>query len=44
MAVAEHDPVTGSYVGPDGRVYTQSNLAAGANGDRTWQSMLVPPS
>ncbi|MCV7223490.1 MCE family protein [Mycolicibacterium elephantis] len=42
MAFAEYEPHTGAYVGPDGRVYTQSNLAAPAT-DRTWQSMLVPP-
>ena len=23
LAVAEYDPATGSYVGPDGKVYTQ---------------------
>ncbi len=43
VAAAEYDPVTGSYVGPDGRVYTQSDLAEGAQNDRTWQSMLLPP-
>jgi len=25
VAAAEYDPATGTYVGPDGRVYTQSN-------------------
>ncbi|MDT5016785.1 MAG: phospholipid/cholesterol/gamma-HCH transport system substrate-binding protein [Mycobacterium sp.] len=43
VAAAEYDPATGSYVGPDGKVYTQSNLAHNA-GNQTWQSMLVPPS
>lgn len=42
VAVAEYDPATGTYVGPDGRIYTQSNLAQTAK-DQTWQSMLVPP-
>lgn len=42
VAAAEYDPATGSYVGPDGKVYTQSNLAPGG-GEKTWQSMLVPP-
>ncbi|MGV0793298.1 MCE family protein [Mycolicibacterium sp. XJ1819] len=42
IAAAEYDPASGSYVGPDGRVYTQSNLAGNA-GDQTWQSMLTPP-
>jgi phospholipid/cholesterol/gamma-HCH transport system substrate-binding protein len=42
IAVAEYDPNTGMYVGPDGHVYTQSNLAESAEG-KTWQSMLTPP-
>jgi len=41
IAVAEYDPATGDYVGPDGRLYTQSNLAHGAT--ETWQGMLLPP-
>jgi phospholipid/cholesterol/gamma-HCH transport system substrate-binding protein len=43
IAAAEYDPATGTYVGPDGRVYTQSNLARSATADQTWQSMLLPP-
>jgi phospholipid/cholesterol/gamma-HCH transport system substrate-binding protein len=43
IAVAEYDPATGSYIGPDGRTYTQSNLADNAE-ERTWQSMIVPPA
>jgi phospholipid/cholesterol/gamma-HCH transport system substrate-binding protein len=42
-AAAEYDPATGSYVGPDGRVYTQSDLARSRKG-HTWQSMLTPPT
>jgi len=42
LAVAGYDPATGTYVGPDGRVVTQSDLAQG-RGPQTWQSMLVPP-
>jgi phospholipid/cholesterol/gamma-HCH transport system substrate-binding protein len=42
VAAAEYDPATGTYVGPDGKVYEQSDLANGA-ADQTWQSMLVPP-
>ncbi len=42
LAVAQYDPATGSYVGPDGKTYTQSNLARDHK-DRTWQSMLLPP-
>jgi phospholipid/cholesterol/gamma-HCH transport system substrate-binding protein len=43
VATATYDPATGSYIGPDGRVYTQSNLARNATGNQTWQSMLIPP-
>lgn len=43
IAVAEYDPATGRYVGPDGKTYTQADLVPG-NKDKTWQSMLVPPS
>ncbi|BBY93363.1 mammalian cell entry protein [Mycobacterium gallinarum] len=42
IAVAEYDPATGQYMGPDGQLYTQSDLAAGA-GQRSWQDMLIPP-
>ena len=44
IAAAEYDPATGTYVGPDGRVYTQSNLANSAAEERTWQTMLLPPT
>jgi phospholipid/cholesterol/gamma-HCH transport system substrate-binding protein len=43
VAVVPYDPATGNYVGPDGRSYTQSDLANGTKG-KTWQSMLIPPS
>lgn len=43
VAAAEYDPTTGTYVGPDGRVYTQSNLARSAAEEQTWQTMLLPP-
>ncbi|MEO3757736.1 MlaD family protein [Mycobacterium sp. B14F4] len=43
VAAAEYDPTTGTYVGPDGRVYTQSNLAHSAAEEQTWQTMLIPP-
>jgi phospholipid/cholesterol/gamma-HCH transport system substrate-binding protein len=42
IVAAEYDPATGTYVGPDGKVYEQSDLANGATG-QPWQSMLVPP-
>jgi phospholipid/cholesterol/gamma-HCH transport system substrate-binding protein len=37
-----YDPATGDYIGPDGKRYTQTDLAH--PGDKTWQSMLVPPT
>ena len=43
LAVAEYDPATGTYVGPDGHVYTQSDLARGPGKEQTWQSMMTPP-
>ena len=43
LAAAEYDPATGGYIGPDGRSYTQADLAKGAPADRTWQTMLLPP-
>lgn len=42
IAVTEYDPATGSYIGPDGRLYTQSNLARSASEGQTWESMLLP--
>ncbi|MCX2931785.1 MlaD family protein [Mycobacterium sp. CVI_P3] len=44
VAIAEYDPATGSYVGPDGNTYTQGNLAQNAPTNPTWQDMLLPPS
>jgi phospholipid/cholesterol/gamma-HCH transport system substrate-binding protein len=44
IAAAEYDPVTGSYIGPDGHVYTQADLAQSAPKERTWQTMLMPPN
>ncbi|WP_102143251.1 MCE family protein [Mycobacterium hubeiense] len=43
IAVAEYDPSSGSYVGPDGRTYTQSDLAHGGE-PKTWQDLVVPPA
>ena len=41
VAAAQYDPATGTYTGPDGHVYTQSNLATPKE-ERTWQQMLMP--
>jgi len=38
------NPATGTYVGPDGHVYTQSNLAQDTPKEHTWQTMLTPPT
>jgi phospholipid/cholesterol/gamma-HCH transport system substrate-binding protein len=43
IAAAQYDPATGNYVGPDGKVYTQANLATDASKGQTWQSLLLPP-
>jgi phospholipid/cholesterol/gamma-HCH transport system substrate-binding protein len=43
IAAAQYDPATGTYIGPDGHQYTQSDLAQTAPKDKTWQSMLIPP-
>jgi hypothetical protein len=37
--VAEYNPLTGMYVTPDGQIYRQSNLVAGA-APKTWKDML----
>jgi phospholipid/cholesterol/gamma-HCH transport system substrate-binding protein len=44
LAVTNYDPVTGTYIGPDGHVYTQSDLALDAPKERKWQTMLLPPN
>src|SRR6201997_2052602 len=36
LAVTGYDPATGNYVGPDGRIYTQSNLAQETPKEHTW--------
>lgn len=43
VAAAEYNPATGTYLGPDGREYTRSDLAQNAPQSPTWQSMLTPP-
>ena len=43
IAAVEYDPATGTYVAPNGRTYTQSDLAQTAPKEKTWQSMLLPP-
>ena len=43
VAAAYYDPATGSYVGPDGRRHTQSDLAP-QSAPKTWQDMMTPPT
>jgi phospholipid/cholesterol/gamma-HCH transport system substrate-binding protein len=43
IGAAAYNPATGTYTGPDGHQYTQSDLAQNAPKDKTWQKMLLPP-
>jgi phospholipid/cholesterol/gamma-HCH transport system substrate-binding protein len=43
IAVAEYDPATGTYFGPDGKEYRQTDLARPSDQEQTWQQMLMPP-
>ncbi len=42
VGVAEYNPATGTYVGPDGVMRRQSNLGKGAQQGQSLESMLVP--
>ena len=44
IAIAQYDPNTGTYLGPDGRLYTQTDLARGANQHQSWQDLMLPPN
>lgn len=44
LAVAEYDPATGEYIGPDGKRYRQGDLAHSQNQEKTWQTLLTPPA
>lgn len=43
VAVAQYDPATGTYLGPDGQLYTRADLAQNAPKEQTWQNLLLPP-
>ncbi len=43
MTTSLYNPQTGSFTGPDGRLYHQGNLAANAS-EQTWKSLLLPSS
>ncbi|MEV0673886.1 MlaD family protein [Mycobacterium sp. NPDC050441] len=42
-AYIPYDPATGTYLAPDGKAYTDPDLADSTEG-KTWQSMLTPPN
>jgi phospholipid/cholesterol/gamma-HCH transport system substrate-binding protein len=42
VASTTYDPATGKYIGPDGQMYTQSDLSRTAPPNPTWQDMLLP--
>ncbi|QZA09390.1 MCE family protein [Mycolicibacter heraklionensis] len=42
VAFVPYDPETGSYLGPDGKRYTRTDLAPQRK-EQTWQTMLLPP-
>jgi phospholipid/cholesterol/gamma-HCH transport system substrate-binding protein len=44
LAVTGYDPATGTYVGPGGRIYNQSDLSQAPSKEHTWQTMLTPPT
>lgn len=41
LVVTPYDPATGQYIGPDGKRYTQGDLAHPSA--QSWESMLLPP-
>jgi phospholipid/cholesterol/gamma-HCH transport system substrate-binding protein len=43
IAVAQYDTNTGTYVGPDGHTYRQTDLARDAGQHQSWQDMMLPP-
>ncbi|EHI14829.1 MCE family protein [Mycolicibacterium thermoresistibile] len=43
IAIAEYDPETGAYVGPDGKHYTHFNLGRSGGSPATWQDLMLPP-
>jgi phospholipid/cholesterol/gamma-HCH transport system substrate-binding protein len=43
LAIAHYDPANGSYTGPDGRQYSQTDLSSDRK-PQTWQDLLTPPT
>jgi phospholipid/cholesterol/gamma-HCH transport system substrate-binding protein len=44
IPIAEYDPATGTYVGPDGQLHKQADLAPDGDKEKTWQQLLIPPA
>ncbi len=44
LAVVEYDPATGGYLGPDGQMHRQRNLAQNPGEEKSWQNLLIPPT
>lgn len=45
VAIASYNPRTGSYVGPDGHMYRQSDLIASSDHKaKTWQDLILMPT
>ncbi len=44
ITAVPYDPATGTYIGPDGKTYTQADLGQNGPKPQTWQSMLTPPA
>ena len=42
VAAAPYDPATGDFVGPDGRHYTQTDVAN--SGPKSWENLVLPGS
>lgn len=44
LAVVQYDPTTGGYIGPDGQMHTQRDLAQNPQEEKSWQDLLTPPT
>ncbi|NMN97059.1 MCE family protein [Antrihabitans stalactiti] len=40
-AARQYDPATGTFIGPDGKVYSQPQLKNGSESEVSWQTMMV---
>lgn len=44
LPIGEFDPATGAYVGADGQQHEQDDLTPIESKEKTWESMLTPPT